>query len=203
MARTIDLKKIQREEVVEQKPIVLPRTEKKDVAIGKAGLPAGRQVFVPDKIPQTFSWHAPLYLRDEGSRIPNIVAGTLFMIAVLFIYFPHDYITGILFILIGLMIAVNARRSIPIVRYEVGPRFVLIGEHAYPYEKFKSFSLAEDLAGGTKEIILRAEKWHQMNLHMPLADTDAGIVRLILLEFIPEEPYQESAVEIFSRRLGF
>ena len=150
----------------------------------------------------TLRWKAPRAHRQGMGHGAYVVGGLLVIGGILTFILAQEFVTGILFLLLGIMTIAHVRRHIPHVDIQVTPLKIIAGTASYPYEDLKSFWVHYAPEHGIKELSLHMKKWHWPYVKIQLAEQDPVQVRAILLEYIPEEKHEEILLHSITRKLG-
>ena len=71
----------------------------------------------------------------------------------------------------------------------------------FPYQELKSFWI-EYQPGSIREISLKSKKWYRGYLKIPLRQENPLKIREFLLEYLSEERYEDTMIEVIGRKLG-
>ena len=151
---------------------------------------------------ETLHWSAPMAYRREGTRVPYVFSAILVLIAILVGVFQRDLITSILFALLGIMVAVYARRELPIIDIEITPVGVRRGARMIPYSDILSFWMHYDPDYDIRELSLQLKRWYSPYVKIQLGNQDPVQAHLYLIEFIPEVKHEETGAHTIVRWLG-
>lgn len=207
MSHVIDLRKQKEEQEAEEAAKERSKETVADIAVGVP-------VFVPEKEtipfqrpklivrPTFLEWIGPAYPLPLRSIAPTIAAFVLWGVGALLVYLTHDAVTGVLFGMLGIMILIASRRSVPEVMVQINADMIRVGDAAHSVHHIKSFWVDYEPELGIKELSLRFKQWYRPYVKIPLADQSPVQVRSILIQSVPEEPHEETVVEAIARRLG-
>ncbi len=151
---------------------------------------------------QTVNWTGPIGYRVEGTGIPYFLGFILVVAGVSIGIFFNEYISSLLFILLGIMLFMHARTPYPHVEIEISPVGIKLGNRRYSHSDVESFWIHHDLGHGIPELSFHLKRWHMPYIKIPLYDQDPSQVRLLLLEFIPEVEHDDPQMHRLLKHLG-
>lgn len=129
------------------------------------------------------------------------IASAFAIIGLLYIFWGQDFIAAALFILVAIILVIQANRPGRAVNWSVNASGVDHGERHYSYDELSSFWL-EFQPGQIKELSFQSKKWYHPYIKIPLTDEDVLVLRDFLTVFLPEEKHQDSIADSLSRILG-
>ena len=148
------------------------------------------------------SWEAFDFERDPQARQFLIYIGAALAIGGLAAIFFGNFLFAALLLISGGLIAAQAYREPKLMHFAVTSRGVKIARRLYEYDDLKSFWLSYD-PPLFKELVVTSKKTLMPLVRVPLGNLDPLPLREILLRFLPEVKYEESVIDIISKRLGF
>ena len=146
-------------------------------------------------------WQA--FEHDHGERSADwywTVGAISISIVVLTAYFGN-YLLAVVVALAAFASILHAQRGPDLIRYELGPRGVVVGDMLYPYANLASFWI--DHVAYRPRIVIKPKKPLAPLLVLPLADLNESEVRDMLEQQLPEVEFTESMAKKLLERIGF
>lgn len=156
-----------------------------------------RPQYQPDRI----VWSGPLWAYPPNVRLAIVFSVLLLGVAAFFYLYRNEIITALFFLLASIFVLSNSHRKAPVTDFAVGPVSVHIGEREIKFSEIKSFWM-EYNPGGIKELSIQLNKWYLPYIKIPFSDQDPARIHKIMIKFVPEKEHEDSAMDIFGRKLG-
>ena len=146
-------------------------------------------------------WETLEYEHRERSSNWYWVVGLVALVLVIGSIVMKNFLLAILVLLGAFTLMLYARRHPRRMRVVVSRRGIQVRNSLFPYHTLRSFWL-HDEEDEPRKIIIRSEKLFMPHIHLPLADDlDHEALRAFLLDFLPEEPYQPTIIDVLAEYL--
>ncbi len=171
--------------------------------------PAPVAEVVQDAVPQDIApegehveWTASEYLANPKSVgwFGLLAFGSILLAIVAFIV-TDDWVSAIVIAVLGILVGVFAARQPQTLTYRIDSKGLTIGTKFYPYEMFKSFSIAQEHAMGFISLLPLKRFMPPLAVHYDPADEDR--IAQTLAEYLPYEDHKQDVVDSISRRMRF
>lgn len=139
-------------------------------------------------------WQSPEHHFDRKDIDWYWILGFITLgISVLAFYFG-DFLFGVFALIAGATIGMLSYKETRIFPVKITARGIIFGIYLYPWNSFRSFWIEEEHVHGSR-ILLHSKSAFLPLTIIPIGDEiDLNDLRDIILEFLDEEPLQESAV---------
>jgi hypothetical protein len=148
-------------------------------------------------------WTASEYLANPKSTgwFSLLAICSVLLATIVWILTDGDIVSTVVIALVGIIVGVFAARQPHTLNYKIDNNGLTIGEKFYPYDNFKSFSVANDQAIGY--ISLMPLKRFMPTLVVHYAPEDEDRIAQTLAEYLPYEDHKPDAIDNFARRIRF
>lgn len=153
-------------------------------------------------LPVLLEWQALEFEHDAEKKRLLLILGFVLAIGGVAILFVKNFLFSLLLFIAGGLVASHAFRTPRPIRCAITTSGIKIGERLYLFEDLKSFWISYD-PPLFRELIVESQKTMMPIIRAPLGDLDPLRPREILLRFLKEQRYEESLIDIVSKRLGF
>lgn len=126
---------------------------------------------------------------------------TSVVLAIIVYIVTRDIVSTIVTAIVGLTVGIFAARQPRTLQYRIDNKGLHIGEKFYPYESFKSFSIASEHA--MNYISLQPLKRFMPPLTVHYDPADENQITQTLADYLPFEDHKPDMVENISRRVRF
>lgn len=152
--------------------------------------------------PQELNWEAAEFSTPEKSRVwfGILFAGTVAVVGCMI--WLQNYTAAVFFVLAGFMIYLYSTREAHRVHFAVTHGGVRVGGRLYAYEDLRSFWIFYE-KGVRSELSLQSHKALMPYIRIPLGQTNPARVHALLSRYLPEQKHADSAIDAFSRSVGF
>jgi hypothetical protein len=148
------------------------------------------------------SWSASEFVDNEKTAGWFFSLAGLSVLVVAVIYFlTRDLVTVVVVALAAILFAVTAKRKPRILDYVLDDRGIRIGTKGFTYETFKSFSILEEGAFNSVQLMPLKRFMPPISLYFP-PETEEKIITT-LGNYLPHEERTHDAVERLMRRVRF
>ena len=148
------------------------------------------------------SWSASEYVANPKNiswfSMLGIATG---LIAVVVYLITKDLVSTIVIVVLGIVVGIFAARQPQTLEYNISEQGIQIGPKGYPYESFRSFSVAQE--GGISFVSLAPLKRFMPPITIHYAPDDEEKILTALSSYLPFEEHKRDIVDSFSRRLRF
>jgi hypothetical protein len=121
-------------------------------------------------------------------------------VAIIFIL-TRDYISAISVAIVGVLFAFLANHKPRQLSYMIDNNGINIGPKFYPFEQFKSFSLAQDGAIGYVELLPMKRFMPDVSIYFPPEEADKVVA--ILSDHLPHHEDGERQIDKLAKKLRF
>jgi hypothetical protein len=151
---------------------------------------------------RTVSWTTPPMLEHEKSSQWYFTLGfaTLVLAGLLYL-FSKSILTPIVVIIVGIIVAIYARKEPDKQSYVLNNQGVQIQSKSYPYDDFRQFILVSDLS--PPEITLVPTKRFMPPLSIRYPQEDEEQIIGMLADYLPYEERSPDLLESFMRKIRF
>jgi len=151
---------------------------------------------------QSITWTASEFIahHKDARWYASVVGGTL-VLAIIVRLLTRDNISTVMVVIIGAVFCIAAARKPRQLTYEIAEDGISIGEHFYPYDSFKSFSVVHEGAFASLELVPLKRFMPLTSIYCSPDNEDDAID--LLAEFLPYEERGHSLIDIAARRIRF
>ncbi|MEX2054544.1 MAG: hypothetical protein WD972_00035 [Candidatus Andersenbacteria bacterium] len=148
------------------------------------------------------SWSASEFIESEKPTGWYLALAGVSTAATAIIYLmTRDPVTVAVVLLAAVLFAVTAKRKPRTLKYEIDERGIKIGEKSYPYDYFKTFSILEEGAFNSIQLMPLKRFMPPISLYFP-PENEEKIVST-LGSYLPHEERSHDVVERLMRRVRF
>lgn len=149
------------------------------------------------------SWEAPEYVIYHKTTGWYVGFGVLLALLLFSAILLQSFLTGVVFLLAGVLIFLYSERTPRRIRYEVRDTGIRVGERFYLFRELAAFNLVE--RGDTVYMLLKSRRFILPMIHVPLAEeTDHQKLRKIMLRHMKEDhEFNEPLADVLAHWLGF
>jgi len=148
------------------------------------------------------SWEAPEYVVYKKTVRWYIGFGILLAFLLFTAFVMQSLLTGIVFILGGILVFVHSERPAKTISYDIRSSGVRIGKEFYLFQELSAFNVVE--RGDGIYMLMKSKRLLLPLIHMPLGDVDHEEVVKIMSEKIPQDPeFVEPLADILAHWAGF
>ncbi len=139
-------------------------------------------------------WQSPEHRFDKKSGDWYWVLGIITLAASVLAFYFGNFLFGIFIIIAGATIGMLSYKETKIVSVKMTVKGLIFDAYLYPWASFRSFWIEDEHIHGPRILLHPASSLRPLTV-IPI-DEEVGLndVRDILLEFLDEEPLQESLV---------
>lgn len=147
-------------------------------------------------------WTASEYLANPKTAgwFGLLAFGSILLAVVAYIV-TSDWVSASVIAVLGVLVGVFAARQPQTLTYRIDNKGLSIGTKFYPYEMFKSFSIAQEHAMGFISLLPLKRFMPPLAVHYDPADEDR--IAQTLAEYLPYEDHKQDVVDSISRRMRF
>jgi hypothetical protein len=147
-------------------------------------------------------WTASEYIAapKSGGWFGLLAISSVILAVVVFIL-TRDILSTAVIGILGIIVGIFAARQPHTLTYSVDNQGLHIGEKFYPYETFKSFSVAKEQA--ISYISLSPLRRFMPPLTVHYSPDDEGRITQTLAEYLPYEDHKPDVVDSITRRIRF
>lgn len=150
---------------------------------------------------RVIAWQALEHDHGERSADWYWTVGAISISLVILTAFFGNYLLAAVVALAAFASILHAQRGPDMIRYEIGPRGVVVNETLYTYTNLASFWI--DHLAYRSRIVIKPKKSLAPLLVMPLADLNEDEVREHLEQYLDEVEHTESMTKKLLERIGF
>jgi len=144
-------------------------------------------------------WEVPEYHQPQRSRNWYIAAGVLAFICLFFSFFAirswrlvplglsSNFLFALIVIIAAIIMIINASEPPLMIRIELGPDGVKVGQKFYDYDDFKNFAVLYKPKQSVKNLYFEYKSSVRPRLSLPLRRLDALLVRNFLIKYLTED----------------
>ena len=172
------------------------------VAAGGVAVQAAMEE-APQTAGQHIEWTASEYIASPktGGWYVLLAVSSLVLAVAAFFVTGGDILSTAVIAILGILVGVFAARQPRTLSYRISTKGLQIGEKFYPFESFKSFSVANDQAMGF--ISLLPLKRFMPPLIVHYAPEDEGRIAQTLAEYLPYEDHKPDMIDSLTRKVRF
>lgn len=155
------------------------------------------------RMPRSINWKAAEFHYLEKDYLWYV--GVIFVGVLLlgFAVWQKSYFFGIFVLIATTLVIEFGKRRPRVLEYDLGEKGISIDGALYAhYEDLKSFYIRKRL-GFLDEIVFQKSSRINPFIHLPIDEDLAVKARAHLLRYLPENPHEETLVEIIAERIGF
>lgn len=158
--------------------------------------------FAPNTPLARIEWTASEYAASPKNAgwFLALAAGSILLAAVVYLL-TSDLVSTAVIIILGIIVGIFAARQPQVLQYAVDNNGVHVGPKLYPYNVFKSFSVADDQAIGFIQLMPLKRFMPPLTIHYDPADEDK--IASTLAEYLPFEEHRRDVVDSITRRFRF
>ena len=145
-------------------------------------------------------WETLEYAPVERSSNWYWLVGVIALLFAIGAIVLKNFLLAILILLGAFTLMLYAARRPKQIKIVVSRRGIQIHNNLFPYHTLRSFWLHDE--EGDRKVVIQSEKLLMPHLHLPLTDdVDHESLRLLLLDFLPEEPHRPTVVDLLAEYL--
>jgi hypothetical protein len=151
----------------------------------------------------SIEWTASEYLANPKNSgwYGLLAAGSISLAVIVWFMTGGDIASTVVICIVALVVGVFAARQPQTLTYRIDNRGLTIGEKFYPYEGFKSFSVANEHPIGYISLMPLKRFMPPLTIHYVPDDEDR--ISEVLSAYLPYEEHKPDMVDNFTRRLRF
>lgn len=148
------------------------------------------------------SWEAPEYIAYKKTTAWYVVFGIVLALLLFSAFLLQSVLTGVVFLLSGILIFVYSERPPRRVPYEIRTSGVSINRRVYLYRDLSAFNVVE--RGDTVYMLLKSRRLIMPLIHVPLTGLDFQEVSEVMGAHLEEDDQLiEPFADVLSHWLGF
>ena len=148
------------------------------------------------------SWSASEYIANpKNTNWFAMLAASSLVLTVIVYFLTKDIVSVVVIIMLGIIVGIFAARQPQVLEYNINSTGIMMGPRFYPFESFKSFSVADE--GPLSHISLLPLKRFMPPIALHYAPDDEEKIINALADYLPYEEHKRDIVENFSRRVRF
>jgi hypothetical protein len=156
-----------------------------------------------NKIPDKIVWDADEFLFHPKSFVWYVAFFIFSAGLITYAIFSKSILTIVTFALVIISAFVFSRRKPRVIRHEIGPTGIILGDTEYPYKNIKKFWIIYE-PPAIKTINIETTAYVNPHIAIQLGDQDPMPVKLLLRKFLPEDLDKEEAfTDTLARRIKF
>ena len=132
------------------------------------------------------SWTAPEFIHQPKGSLWFILVGVADLVLIIYFLFQRDYLTALLFLLLGLVTFYFARLPAKNLHIQIGPKGLKLNQIQIPYQKLKKFWIVYE-PPIIKTLNFETTAYFNRFLTLQLEDKNPLPIRELLLKYIPED----------------
>ena len=148
------------------------------------------------------AWEAPEFDHEAQGILGRLIVGGLLVLGGIFAVFFQNFLFAVFLLIAGGLMISYAYRPPLQVGFAVTSRGIVAGNRMYEFDGLESFWVRYE-PPLFRELSLRSKRLVMPFIRIPLGGLDPVLIRNILLRFLPESEGEPSALDTFSRHLGF
>ncbi len=151
---------------------------------------------------EPISWTASEYVDHEKNRswFLSIVGAAVLTAAITYLL-TRDLISVVVILFAGILLAVSGARKPRTLSFELNDDGLQVGQKLYPYASFKSFTIIDEGAINSIQLLPARRFMPSLNVYYPPEQEDAIITSLGSI--LPHEERKRDAVDSLMRRIKF
>ncbi len=148
-------------------------------------------------------WEAPEFVVYKKTTGWYVGFGVLLALLLFAAFLLQSLLTGIVFILAGILIFVHAEKPPRIIGYDVRTTGVRIDERIYMFRELAAFNVVQH-ANDEAYLLLKSKRLVMPLIHVPLGNSDAEEVTETLSKYIPQDiNFVEPLADVLAHWAGF
>ncbi|RLC37276.1 hypothetical protein DRH29_02545 [candidate division Kazan bacterium] len=132
-----------------------------------------------------YSWKAKEFSSNRRSAGWYVVAGIIFLAAVVYTIYIHQWIGLGVVVMIGVLIYLSQSMAPRVFDHKITDRGIAVGKKFYEYSNLRSFWIVLDKDNPTLNLMLNKKLSLLLTLQLGTADVER--IRKILGDFLPED----------------
>jgi len=158
---------------------------------------------MPEETKTEISWSAPEFIHQPKSPLWFTLAGITGLTLIIYFLFQRDYLTALLFFLLGLVTFYFAKLPAKSVQIQIGAKGLKLNQIQIPYQKLKKFWIVYE-PPIVKTLNFETTAYFNRFLTLQLENENPLPIREILLKYIPEDLERgEQMDDKIARKLKF
>ncbi len=141
---------------------------------------------MPYETKTEISWQAPEFIHRPKSSMWFILVGIAGTGLILYFLFQRDYLTALLFFLLGLVTFYFARLPAKNIQIQIGSKGLRLNQIQIPYQKLKKFWIVYE-PPIIKTLNFETTAYFNRFITLQLENENPLPIREILLKYIPED----------------
>ena len=153
---------------------------------------------MPENKAKYLTWEVPEYRTPQRSRNWYIAAGIFVIICLFFCFFAlrdwhliflgvtSNFLFALILILAAIVMVINESRPPFMIKIELGPEGVKVGQKFHDYDEFKNFAVLYKPKQSVKNLYFEYKGVARQRLSLPLRRLDALDVRNFLVKYLDE-----------------
>jgi hypothetical protein len=148
-------------------------------------------------------WEAPEYVIYKKTTVWYIGFGVMLALLLSIAFIMQSFLTGIIFLLSGILIFFHSERPPKIVSYDLRTTGIRIDSRIYLYRELSAFNIVEH--GSSIYLLLKSKRLLMPLIHIPLADNlNHEEVLDAISNHLPQDPdFVEPLADVLAHWLGF
>lgn len=148
------------------------------------------------------TWSASEYVGNPktASWFVMLAMATLF-VGVIIYFLTGDTVSAVVIAILGIIVGIFAARQPQVLEYALDRSGIHLGSRFYPYNVFKTFSVAQD--GVFSHVTLLPLKRFVPPITVHYSPDDEEKIITTLADYLPFEEHKNDVIENFSRRVRF
>ncbi|MDB5183216.1 MAG: hypothetical protein JWO47_1000 [Candidatus Saccharibacteria bacterium] len=148
------------------------------------------------------TWSASEYVgHPKNAGWYLMLAGATASVGVIVYFLTRDVVSTVVIAILGIVVGVFAARQPQVMEYALDRSGIHLGSRFYPYNVFKTFSVAED--GAFSHVTLLPLKRFLPPITVHYSPDDEEKIIKTLADYLPFEEHKNDVIENFSRRVRF
>ncbi|OHA60097.1 MAG: hypothetical protein A2589_00230 [Candidatus Vogelbacteria bacterium RIFOXYD1_FULL_46_19] len=141
------------------------------------------------------------YIHYEKSSNWFWIVGLAGLLGIILSIVFKNFLLAIILLIGTLTVMLYGARVPELVHFSITNRGIKAKDDLYPFKALKSFSIKDD--DYPFKLVIESDRLFMPHIIIPLGDAEPEEIRAILAKFLPEEPYEESLIDILADSLGF
>jgi len=149
------------------------------------------------------TWEAPEYVVYKKTTVWYIGFGILLALLLFFAFVMQSFLTGIIFLLSGILIFFHSERPPKIVSYDLRTTGIRVDSQIYLYRELTAFNIVE--RGASIYLLLKSKRLLMPLIHIPLSDDmEHEKVLELLSNHLPQDTdFVEPLADVLAHWVGF
>ena len=149
-----------------------------------------------------FSWEAPEYIVYKKNVGWYIGFGIILAIILFSAFVTQSLLTGIVFLLGGILIFVHSERPAKIISYEIRSTGIRMGKEFYSFQDLSVFNIVE--RGDGVYMLIKSKRLLLPLIHIPLGNIDYEEATRVMSEKLPQDTeFIEPLADVIAHWVGF